>query len=67
MTESITTREQKLAINSFTSAASLEEVSFYFNLPKEVRGLSILDIGAGCSSAVVELRKQGSTAFTVDY
>lgn len=69
MTESksIVTREEQIAETSFSSPASFETVKATIDLPKELSGKYILDIGGGASSATFELRKRGALAFAVDY
>lgn len=67
MKESLTNREQKLTQESFSTAAFYELVSRIINFPSELKGLTIVDIGAGASPAVLELQRRGAIAIAVDY
>ncbi|HZQ29739.1 MAG TPA: methyltransferase domain-containing protein [Patescibacteria group bacterium] len=49
-----------------TSAKSFEDISRYIELPKDVSGLSFLDIGAGGSDFTATLLERGANAFAID-
>lgn len=61
------TTERDLAERSFSSAAPWELIPELFEFPKEVKGLTILDVGAGASNATARLRRQGAQALAIDY
>lgn len=58
-------RERKAAesVPKIATQANLE----YFDLPKKIKGLTILDVGAGLSTITAQLQKQGANAIAVDY
>ena len=61
-------REQKLAAASFSSSLDLTgALLLYVDLPAEVRGKVVLDVGAGASTIVSELEKLGATGIALDY
>ncbi len=66
MSESLTDREKKIVKTSFTSAGDLRMVRAILEIPSDVRGLKIVDIGSGCSSAVAELRNLGADSYGID-
>lgn len=59
-------REQKLAEESYSSAAPLRTVSYFIRFPEDVEGKYVLDVGAGASTATLELRRKGALAFAID-
>lgn len=65
--ERLDLREKTLAERSFSTAAFPQVVRMYLDLPREVQGLKILDIGAGGSTAALELQKLGACAIPMDY
>lgn len=64
---SVADREKQIAQESFSSALRFEEASVFVNFPKDVGGLTIVDIGSGASTATLELQRQGANAIAVDY
>jgi SAM-dependent methyltransferase len=59
-------REKSIAETSFSSASPHDQVAFIMGLPEDVSGLTIVDIGAGTSTAVAELNKRGAAAVGAD-
>jgi ubiquinone/menaquinone biosynthesis C-methylase UbiE len=64
---SVFDREKQIAQESFSSAFPSEGAFTYIDFPKDVRGLTIVDIGSGASTATLELQKQGANAIAIDY
>ncbi len=67
MKETLIQQEQNLAVESFSTANSFEQTSKIIDFPRQVAGLTIVDIGAGASTCVAELREKGANALAVDY
>lgn len=66
MPEALDAKERQIADQSFSSAAPYEQVAAIIGLPDDVRGLTIVDIGAGASSSVAELNRRGAVATAID-
>lgn len=64
---SIPDREKQIARESFSSAIAFEGASVFINFPKDVVGLTVVDIGAGASTAALELQRHGAKAIAIDY
>jgi len=64
---SVLDRERHIAQESFSAGLSFERASILINFPKDVSGLTIVDIGAGASPAVLGLQEHGAKAIAVDY
>lgn len=60
-------QELRLAEASYSTAAPLEMVAHYIKFPKDFYGKKMLDIGAGASTATLELRERGVEAYAVDF
>lgn len=58
--------EQVLAQRTFSSSAPYRTVREVLGLPEDVKGLRIVDVGAGASDAVAGLNEDGAEAFGVD-
>lgn len=67
MSEILNVHESKIAAESYPTAANFNLVSKYIWFPPNVEGSTILDIGGGASTAVLELRRKGAQAYAVDY
>jgi hypothetical protein len=66
MPEPVSSKERKIATTSFGSATPYEVLAPVIGFPQDVRRLTIIDVGSGASSAVVELRRRGARGFGVD-
>jgi len=60
-------QEIRIADESFSSALPFREVSKYIRFPKDVKGLTIVGIGEGASTATLELKRQRANAIAIDY
>jgi len=67
MKETLIKQEQDLAEESFSTANNFEHTSKIIDFPRQVAGLTIIDIGGGASTCVAELRERGANAISVDY
>lgn len=59
-------QEKDIIERSYSTAANFRIVSHYIRFPSVVSGLRILDIGAGASPAILELKRRGARALAYD-
>ncbi|MBI4100459.1 class I SAM-dependent methyltransferase [Candidatus Microgenomates bacterium] len=59
--------EHQIAKRTGATAIDLESASIWLDLPEDVRGMRILDIGGGASTVTLELARRGTQAVAIDY